>query len=175
MSFLPGHSACEIYFKRRYSPSIFTFPVCWHNRQHSSWPCLECRPSKLYFKILWKYDDWSFYYLFFDLRPLSTPFDISKRCLCWSCLLFNESLSIYQRNITTNICYSILYLGSPLVNGHTIFAYRLGDKHRLGLISNHVHTSVCILLKPMLKVTPTNTFFNLYQGNETHVYAFVRI
>ena len=27
---------------------------------HSSWPFLECRPSKLYFKILWKYDDWSF-------------------------------------------------------------------------------------------------------------------
>ena len=24
------------------------------------WPFLECRPSKLYFKILWKYDDWSF-------------------------------------------------------------------------------------------------------------------
>jgi hypothetical protein len=23
-----------------------------------SWPILECRPSKLYFKILWKYDDW---------------------------------------------------------------------------------------------------------------------
>jgi hypothetical protein len=27
---------------------------------HSSWPFLECRPSKLYFKILWNYDDWSF-------------------------------------------------------------------------------------------------------------------
>ena len=27
---------------------------------HSSWPFLECRRSKLYFKILWKYDDWSF-------------------------------------------------------------------------------------------------------------------
>ena len=26
----------------------------------SSWPFLECRPRKLYFKILWKYDDWSF-------------------------------------------------------------------------------------------------------------------
>ena len=36
------------------------FQVCWHNRHHSSWPFLECRPSKLYFKILWKYDDWSF-------------------------------------------------------------------------------------------------------------------
>jgi hypothetical protein len=24
------------------------------------WPFLECRPSKLYFKRLWKYDDWSF-------------------------------------------------------------------------------------------------------------------
>jgi hypothetical protein len=43
-----------------YSPSFFIFPVCWHNRHHSSWPFLECRPSKLYFKILWKYDDWSF-------------------------------------------------------------------------------------------------------------------
>ena len=42
------------------SPSIFTFPVCWCNRYHRSWPFLECRPSKLYFKILWKYDDWSF-------------------------------------------------------------------------------------------------------------------
>jgi hypothetical protein len=30
------------------------------NRHHSSWPFLECRSSKLYFKILWKYDDWSF-------------------------------------------------------------------------------------------------------------------
>ena len=39
---------------------ICIFPVCWHNRHHSSWPFLECRPSKLYFKILWKYDDWSF-------------------------------------------------------------------------------------------------------------------
>ena len=27
---------------------------------HRSWPFLECRPSKLYFKILWKYDDSSF-------------------------------------------------------------------------------------------------------------------
>ena len=27
------------------------FSVCWHNRHHSSWPFLECRPSKLYFKI----------------------------------------------------------------------------------------------------------------------------
>ena len=42
------------------SPSIFIFPVCWCNRHHRSWPFLECRPSKLYFKILWKYDDWSF-------------------------------------------------------------------------------------------------------------------
>ena len=47
-------------FPSIYSPSIFIFPVCWHNRPHSSWPFLECRPSKLYFKILWKYDDWSF-------------------------------------------------------------------------------------------------------------------
>ena len=39
---------------------FFIFPVCWHNRHHSSWPFLECRPSKLYFKILWKFDDWSF-------------------------------------------------------------------------------------------------------------------
>ena len=31
---------------------ICIFPVCWHNRHHSSWPFLECRPSKLYFKIL---------------------------------------------------------------------------------------------------------------------------
>jgi hypothetical protein len=30
------------------------------NHHHSSWPFLECRPSKLYFKIRWKYDDWSF-------------------------------------------------------------------------------------------------------------------
>ena len=29
-----------------YSPSICIFPVCWHNRHHSSWPFLECRPSK---------------------------------------------------------------------------------------------------------------------------------
>ena len=36
------------------------FSVCWHNRHHISWPFLECRPSKLYFKIFWKYDDWSF-------------------------------------------------------------------------------------------------------------------
>ena len=43
-----------------YSPNICIFPVCWRNRHHSSWPFLECRPSKLYFKILWKYDDWSF-------------------------------------------------------------------------------------------------------------------
>ena len=42
------------------SPSIFIFPVCRHNRHHSSWLFLECRPSKLYIKILWKYDDWSF-------------------------------------------------------------------------------------------------------------------
>jgi hypothetical protein len=41
-------------------PSICIFPVCWYNRHHSSWPLLEYRPSKLYFKILWKYDDWSF-------------------------------------------------------------------------------------------------------------------
>ena len=34
--------------------------LCWCNRHHRSWPFLECRPSKLYFKILWKYDDWSF-------------------------------------------------------------------------------------------------------------------
>ena len=34
------------------SPSIFIFPVCRHNRHHSSWPFLECRPSKLYLKIL---------------------------------------------------------------------------------------------------------------------------
>jgi hypothetical protein len=27
---------------------------CWCNRYHRSWPFLECRPSKLYFKILWK-------------------------------------------------------------------------------------------------------------------------
>jgi hypothetical protein len=49
-------------FPSMYSPSIFIFPVCWHNRQRSSWPFLECRPSKLYFKIPWKYDDWSFHY-----------------------------------------------------------------------------------------------------------------
>ena len=36
-----------------------------HNRHHSSWPFLECRPSKLYFKILWKYDDWSFRFYHF--------------------------------------------------------------------------------------------------------------
>jgi hypothetical protein len=47
-------------FHRWYSLSIFIFPVCWHNRHHSSWPFLECRPSKLHFKILWKHDDWSF-------------------------------------------------------------------------------------------------------------------
>ena len=47
-------------FHRWYSPNICIFPVCWHNRHHSTWPFLECRPSKLYFKILWKYDDWSF-------------------------------------------------------------------------------------------------------------------
>jgi hypothetical protein len=42
------------------SQVFFIFPVCWHNRHHSSWPFLECRPSKLYLRILWKYDDWSF-------------------------------------------------------------------------------------------------------------------
>jgi hypothetical protein len=59
MSFFPDHYACLICFHQWYSPSIFIFPVCWHNRHHSSWPFLECRPSKLYFKILWKYDEWS--------------------------------------------------------------------------------------------------------------------
>jgi hypothetical protein len=38
----------------------FHYTKKWHNRHHSSWPFLEWRPSKLYFKILWKYDDWSF-------------------------------------------------------------------------------------------------------------------
>ena len=47
-------------FKRWYFPSMLTFPVCWCNRHHRSWPFLECRRSQLYFKILWKYDDWSF-------------------------------------------------------------------------------------------------------------------
>ena len=60
MSFFPDHYACWICFHRWYSPIIFIFLVCWHNRHHSSWPFLGCRPSKLYFKILWKYDDWSF-------------------------------------------------------------------------------------------------------------------
>ena len=60
MSLLPVHYACQICFKRWYFPSIFTFPVCWCNRYHRSWSFLECRPSKLYFKVLWKYDDWSF-------------------------------------------------------------------------------------------------------------------
>jgi hypothetical protein len=50
-------------FHRWYSPSSLIFPVCWHNRHHSSWPFLECRPSKLYFKILWKYDDWFHHFL----------------------------------------------------------------------------------------------------------------
>ena len=52
-------SLCLLCFHRWYSPSICIFQLCWHNRHHSSWPFLECRPSKLYFKILWKYDDWS--------------------------------------------------------------------------------------------------------------------
>jgi hypothetical protein len=51
------------YFK--WTPNICIFPVCWHNRHHSSWPFLECRSSKLYFKILWKYDDWSFRFYHF--------------------------------------------------------------------------------------------------------------
>ena len=42
-----------------FSWSLCLLTVCWHNRHHSSWSFLECRPSKLYFKILWKYDDWS--------------------------------------------------------------------------------------------------------------------
>jgi hypothetical protein len=50
-------------FHRWYSPSSLIFPVCWHNRHHSSWPFLECRSSKLYFKILWKYDDWFHHFL----------------------------------------------------------------------------------------------------------------
>ena len=58
--FFPGDYACYICFKRWYFLSSFTFPICWCNRYHRSWPFLECRPSKLYFKILWKYDDWSF-------------------------------------------------------------------------------------------------------------------
>jgi hypothetical protein len=46
--------------KVNFNVIIFTFPVCWRNRHHKSSPFLECRPSKLYFKILWKYDDWWF-------------------------------------------------------------------------------------------------------------------
>ena len=47
-------------FPSMVSSSIFIFPVYWHNRHHSSWPFLECRPSKLFFKVLWKYNDWLF-------------------------------------------------------------------------------------------------------------------
>jgi hypothetical protein len=39
---------------------LFIFSVCWCNHHHRSWPFLECRPKKLYFKILWKDDDWSY-------------------------------------------------------------------------------------------------------------------
>jgi hypothetical protein len=55
-----GKNAWEIPSLKTYLTSIFTFPVCWRNRHHKSSPFLECRPSKLYFKILWKYDDWWF-------------------------------------------------------------------------------------------------------------------
>ena len=58
--FFPDHYACKICCHRWYSPSFCIFPVCWHNRHHSSWTFLECRPSKLYIKILCKCDDWSF-------------------------------------------------------------------------------------------------------------------
>jgi hypothetical protein len=34
------------------SQAFLTFPVCWCNRYHRSWPFLECRPSKLYLNIL---------------------------------------------------------------------------------------------------------------------------
>ena len=53
-------SLCLLNMFPWYFSSIFTFSVYWCNRHHRSWPFLECRPSKLYFKILWKYDDWSF-------------------------------------------------------------------------------------------------------------------
>ena len=37
---------------------FFSWSLCLlNNRHHNSWPFLECKPSKLYFKILWKYDD----------------------------------------------------------------------------------------------------------------------
>ena len=39
--------------------AFLSFRFVWHNCHHSSWLFLECRPSKLYFKILWKHD-WSF-------------------------------------------------------------------------------------------------------------------
>ena len=47
---------------------ICIFPVCWHNRHHSSWPFLECRPSKLYFKILNTLKIW---WLIIQIPPFS--------------------------------------------------------------------------------------------------------
>ena len=92
-------------FHRWYSPNIFIFPICWHNRHHSSWPFLECtcRPSKLYFKILWKYDDWSFTFHHFlengrfyrentyKCSPLVTKWQIILHCHC----CFNNKYTPY--------------------------------------------------------------------------------
>ena len=63
-------------FHRWYSPSIFCvciFPVCWHNRHHSSWPFLECRPSKLYFKNLNTLKIW---WLIIQIPPFSRKWPI---------------------------------------------------------------------------------------------------
>ena len=49
-----------VFPKHLYFSGLLTY-----NRHHSSWPFLECRSSKLYFKILWKYDDWSFSFHYF--------------------------------------------------------------------------------------------------------------
>ena len=90
-------------FRRWYSPSIFIFPVCWHNRHHSSWPFLKCRPSKLYFKILWKYDDWSFRFHHslengrfyrentYKCSPLVTEWQIILHFHCY----FNNKYTLY--------------------------------------------------------------------------------
>jgi hypothetical protein len=90
-------------FPSWYSPSICIFPVCWHNRHHSSWPFLECRPSKLHFKILWKYDDWSFRFHHFlengrfyrentyKCSPLVTKWQINLHFYC----CFNNKYTPY--------------------------------------------------------------------------------
>ena len=59
-----------------YSPSICIFPVCWHNRHHSSWPFLECRPSKLYFKNLNTLKIW---WLIIQIPPFSRKWPILPR------------------------------------------------------------------------------------------------